>query len=202
MVTSLFEKSKTFEISCGPVVLRPITMECATDEYVSWLNDPAVNEYLEVRFQKHTLESIKKFLGEIKKAPNAYFFSIHHDSLKFVGTVKLDEIKSVHSSAVVAYMVGDNNCWGKGVGTHAVAAACAFGIEKLDLVKIRACCYEGNTGSKAVLKKVGFVQEGCQRKQVVSKRGRENILDFGLLAEDFKRNRFPVEITRLNDKND
>jgi RimJ/RimL family protein N-acetyltransferase len=180
-------------IRCGPVVLRPIALTHATERYVAWLNDPEVNLYLETRFRTQTMDALTDYIKAAVKNPGVAQFAIHtSDDDTFIGNAKLSEIKERHFSAVVGYLIGDRRCWGHGIGTNAVGALCAFGFRKVGLKKIRASCYSSNAGSVALLKKVGFEQEGVQRYQVESNGGREDVYDFGLPDFAFDDDLFPA----------
>lgn len=180
-------------IKCNDVLLRPISVEYATSQYISWLNDPLINKYLEVRFENTTQELLELFLNSAIASSNVAFFAIHHgENHDFVGTVKLSDLKLQHLTGVVGFLVGDRRCWGKGVGTYAVGALCRFCIQELGLKKLRASCYESNIGSRRLLEKVGFNQEGTQRFQVESAHGREHLIDYGLVDIEFDRRSFPT----------
>ena len=76
--------------------------------------------------------------------------------------------------------------WGKGIMTWAVREVCREAFEKLDIVRIYAESYAHNMGSRRVLEKAGFVQEGTLR-QSVYKNGR--MLDsciYALLKEELR----------------
>ena len=38
------------------IFLRRLTEEDVSDDYVNWMNDPEINQYLESRFNKQTIE--------------------------------------------------------------------------------------------------------------------------------------------------
>ena len=42
------------------IYLRSLAVEDATEEYVSWLRDEEVNQFLEVHVSNHTLESVRE----------------------------------------------------------------------------------------------------------------------------------------------
>lgn len=170
-------------------------MEHATEDYVGWLNDPKTNRYLETRFRPQSLSTLRAFIERQIENPTVAFFAIHDgDNGRFLGSVKLSDIKEQHRSGVVGYFVGDQESWGRGIGTNAVGALCTFSMRQVGLKKIRASCYSGNLGSIRVLQKIGFTQEGRQRYQVEGPCGREDILDFGLTEHELNFENFPAII--------
>jgi [ribosomal protein S5]-alanine N-acetyltransferase len=54
--------------------------------------------------------------------------------------------------------------WGQGIMTAVVGRLCEFAFAELNLVKIEAQVFAGNSASAKVLQKCGFVQEGYLRK--------------------------------------
>ena len=47
------------------IFLRRLSPDDVTIDYVNWLNDPEVNQYLECRHNKHTLSSTKDYVSEL-----------------------------------------------------------------------------------------------------------------------------------------
>lgn len=74
-------------------------------------------------------------------------------------------------------------CWGQGIMTAVVRAACAHGFQELALRKITAHVFAGNDASARVLAKCGFVQEGFLREHYVKDGRAVDALLFGLLRE-------------------
>ncbi|MCK5345367.1 MAG: hypothetical protein KAR20_18280, partial [Candidatus Heimdallarchaeota archaeon] len=58
------------------IYLRALTEHDATDTYCSWLKDKDITQYLETRFQEHTIENIRQFIEEKNKSSNEFFFGI------------------------------------------------------------------------------------------------------------------------------
>ena len=54
--------------------LRLLTLDDVTETYVSWLNDPEVNKYLDTHGT--TLEELRKYVGDRLGKENCRFFGI------------------------------------------------------------------------------------------------------------------------------
>jgi RimJ/RimL family protein N-acetyltransferase len=90
-----------------------------------------------------------------------------------------------HGRGDIGYWVGIP-FQGKGYATAAVAEALRIAFTDMGMEKVEACAFLGNLGSRRVLEKNGFVQEGLTRKAVL-KRGRW--LDewvFGITREEWR----------------
>lgn len=73
--------------------------------------------------------------------------------------------------------------WGKGMMTEALKAVIAFGFHSLGLIRIQAKVMPENAGSVAVLKKIGFHEEGLLRQYPFG-RWITDTLMFSLLKKD------------------
>ena len=146
------------------IYLRPVVSEDATADYVGWLNDPEVNQYLESRFTKHTKKSVCKYIEGINADPSNHFFAIVEKEFgKHIGNIKLGPVNAVHSIGDVGLMIGDKNIWGKGYGTEAIKLITDYGLNTLGLHKVTAGAYASNPGSIRAFLKVGFIEEGRKK---------------------------------------
>jgi ribosomal-protein-alanine N-acetyltransferase len=143
------------------IFLRPITENDVTEEYVSWLNDKDVNQFLESRFVLASIQNVKKFIIETNLNSLNYFFAIClNETDKHIGNIKLGPINHHHKRGDIGLMIGDKNNWGKGFATQAIGLISEFGLNHLKLNKITAGCYSNNKGSEKSFLKNGFIIEG------------------------------------------
>lgn len=163
------------------VILRAISTEDATAEYVSWLNDQEVNQYTETRFQTHTLETLRQYITDRNADPNTYFFAItQKDTGKMIGSIKLGPVDLNHSRGEIGLMIGDKGSWGKGFASEAIKLISNFGFENLELHKIVAGAHVENQGSIKAFLKNGFEQEAILAKH---NRNRDGYSDVVRLAK-------------------
>ena len=50
------------DIESKRLQLRELNVADVTESYVSWLNNPEINQYLESRFFKHEFKDVKRFV--------------------------------------------------------------------------------------------------------------------------------------------
>ena len=146
------------------IILRQIKI--ATRQYVDWLNDIEVNRYLESRFTKQTMETCQDFINNANGDINTYFYGIYVKGVH-VGNIKL-HINPRHNYGNIGFLIGDKSNWGKGNTTEAIKTVVKFAFETLELKKVWAGVYEQNKGSIKALKKVGFTEEGRQKRHYLS----------------------------------
>lgn len=150
------------------IFLRPVDLSDATEEYVSWLNDKEVNQFLEIRFTKHTGVSLRTYIGKVIKSPNTLFWAIvRKDTEKHIGNIKLGPIDWNHKVGDIGIMIGDKNSWGKGFATEAIRLISDYAFKTLKLHKLTAGAYASNVGSIKVFMKLDFLEEGRRKKHVL-----------------------------------
>jgi RimJ/RimL family protein N-acetyltransferase len=144
----------------GIVELFLLDTNGVTDRYVSWLNDPAINRYLESRYVVHTLESTRTFVAGTLAHPDVLFLGIRHRALgQHVGNIKI-EINRRHGLGEVGILIGEQAVHGQGVGTDAISTLAGIARDELGVRKLSAGCYASNKGSERAFVKAGFVVEG------------------------------------------
>lgn len=177
------------EIFSGPnLCLRLVTQDDCTPKYLSWLQDPRINQYLETRWQAQTIESIRAFIEGIRSKDDSYLFAIiDRTGMNHIGNIKIGPIHPIHRYADVSYFIGDPSAWGKGFGTEAVILATRLAFDRLKIHRCQAGLYEGNIGSRRILEKAGYQLEGRFKKQLTTDGTHwEDHLWYGICAEDWR----------------
>lgn len=142
------------------ISLKRLTEEFATDTYACWMNDKAINQYLESRFCYQTIETLKEFIQSVSNDRNYAFAIIDNESGKHIGNIKIGSIDKRYSRADLGFLIGDKAFWGKGVASEAIGLCVTFAFEILKLHKIYGGVYSQNIGSIKAFLKNGFSQEG------------------------------------------
>ena len=170
------------------IYLREVRITDVNENYYKWLNDSAVNQYLETRYVPQSLENIKNYVEKMDGNPDEIFLAIcFKENDQHIGNIKLGPINWIHRFADISLLVGEKSYWGKGIATEAIKILVKFGFDVLNLHKLKAGCYSNNIGSSKAFTKVGFVQEGLLTKQwIVNGQYQDEIL-LGLCCEDWKR---------------
>jgi ribosomal-protein-alanine N-acetyltransferase len=82
---------------------------------------------------------------------------------RFLGTLGFWRLIKPHFRAEIGYELAPE-WWGQGVMPEAAGAALTFGFATMGLHSVEAQIHPENTGSRRVLEKLGFVQEGYFRE--------------------------------------
>jgi ribosomal-protein-alanine N-acetyltransferase len=173
------------EFDTGAVRLRLVRLSDCTPEYVAWLADPVVNQYLETRWSSHDLSAVRDFVSAMRARADSYLFAIIDRSTNaHVGNIKVGPINAHHGYADVSYFIGVRSAWGRGLATDAIRGASRLAFERLGLARVQAGVYENNIGSIRALEKAGYRLEGRFRRQLQSAAGRQDHLWYGLLPDE------------------
>ena len=179
------------KINGSRLYLKELTIKDISEKYILWLNDPEVNQFLESRFSKHTLENVQKFVEGARQSESTILLGIFvKDKMKHIGNIKIDQINIYHQHMSVGLMIGDKSEWGNGYATESIRMITKFAFEKLNISKISAGCYESNIGSKAAFEKSGYQVEGLLRSHVKLINCREGVWKMGYLASDFNASKY------------
>lgn len=147
------------------IYLRLLCPNDASKEYLKWLKDPSINQYLESRFNSYTLNLIKNYIRATNKNNSNFLFGIFLNSNnEHIGNIKIGNINSFHRFADLGIMIGKKELWGKGYGTEAIKLATRFAFRKLKLHKLFAGIYANNKGSYKAFFKCGYILAGRLRK--------------------------------------
>ena len=162
------------------LLLRTMLPEDVTETYVSWMNDPSVTQFLESRFEKHTLENLREYVGRMLGSPNTVLLAIlEKPGLRHIGNLKLGPIESVHERSEIGILIGEKDAWGHGYATEAIKTISRFAFQELGLRKLTAGCYATNVGSRRAFEKAGFTCEAVRPRHY---RSGEQIVDAVLLG--------------------
>jgi len=130
-----------------------------TAEYVSWLNDHSVTQYL-CTGRLPVSEDDVKILKDSRTNVRFAIVYTEKGSFEYVGTISLNNIDWVSRKGDIGYMLGKSSFWGRGIASRAIGLVSDYAFNRLGLNKVTAGVVEGNIGSAKALEKNGFKQYG------------------------------------------
>lgn len=167
------------------LIFRTLTKEDVSEEYVAWLNDPEVNQFLETRFSMQNLETCEQFVMQMQNDSASFLFGIFNKELdKHMGNIKLGFINVRHSSCQLSLFIGEKSQWGKGFATESIQAVTQWGFNELGLKRIEAGCYDNNMGSLRAFLKAGYAVEGFFKSSIVFGNKRIGSFWLGITKDD------------------
>ena len=178
-MNSIVLKGKTY-------ILKPLTQDDISYEYVLWLNDPDVNQYLEVRYISQTIETATSYIKDFYKEQECYIWGIYSDENKLIGNVNLQNINRHHNSAELGLMIGNKEFWGKSASEEAISLVLDYGFGKLSLNRVTGGTYSTNVGMIFTYKRLGFKREGVMRKCFLDGEKYVDGYRWGILSNEWK----------------
>jgi len=103
---------------------------------------------------------------------------------RFVGVSSLYEPDPWRRTARFSIVIGDRTCWGRGLGTRVAASVIDYGFATLGLRKISSDYLAPNQASRVLHQRVGFVEEGCLRRDAWRRGAWVDRILLSLLSDD------------------
>lgn len=166
--------------------LRQIALEDCTEEYVGWLNDSEVNQYLETKWSEQNMESIRFFVESQRENNHSILFAIlENETERHIGNIKIGPVHPHYKHADISYFIGEKDYWHKGIATEAIKLVSGFGFNELHLHRIEAGAYDCAVGSWRALERCGFKREGVFTEQVILKGSYIDTYRYALLESEY-----------------
>jgi RimJ/RimL family protein N-acetyltransferase len=166
------------------VQLEPLDAEYdISREYVTWLNDPAVFQFLGSKFPQ-TQHTIRRYVEQLVP-PNFIAKIIERESRQHVGNIAMHQFDPTHRTIELGIIIGAAAARGKGYGREACALAVRYAFDHLDVEKVTAGTVHGNDAMKSVFLSLGFKVEGTLRSQYFLQGARLDVFRFGILRAEF-----------------
>ena len=163
-IVEKFKKNSAL-ITGERIYLKIMREENATADYSGWLNDSAVNKYLETK--SATVQGLKNYITEKLADDNCLFFGIFMKAdNRHIGNLKLEPIDWRKKSAVFGILIGDKSYWGKGLATEATKLIVNFAFNKLNLVTLELGAIADNLAALRVYEKIGFKVDEIIKGQI------------------------------------
>lgn len=148
------------------IFLVPVT-RADTENIVRWRNQPSVRQYF-ICQDLFTPESHEHWLETMVDTGKVVQFIIYVKAEnRPIGAVYLRDIDRVNQKAEYGIFIGEEQYLGKGIGSAAAKLVLAYAFDELKLHKIMLRVFASNERAIASYEKVGFVQEGYFKDEVL-----------------------------------
>lgn len=129
--------------------------------YVSGLNDPDVNRYLQVRYTVQTFESVVDFVIRNETSDDSVLWGIwQQGASRHCGTVRLHGVDHRQGRAHIGVCVFERSAWGNRVGSGAISAVTLWTADVLNIRHVEAGIYADNLASQKAFLAAGYVWVG------------------------------------------
>jgi len=170
--------------------LRPLSEDDADGPYPAWLNDAAVcmgNSHHRFPYSKQlALEYIQQ---STRTNDDLVLAVVLKEGDQHIGNVALQRLHPVYRSAEFSILLGERSHWGKGYGMEAGRLLITHGFKALNLRRIACATFETNLAMKKLALALGMRKEGVRREAAYKDGKYVDIVEFGLLREEYDRSR-------------
>ncbi len=174
------------------LVLEPISVREINERYLSWLNNPQINQFLEVRAKKQTIEDIYQFINQLRSKKGCECFAVFTKESKLhIGNIAVSR-NNPNDQAVAYYgiLIGDQNASMLGLGAEASILILEFLFNTQNVRRVHGGALALNKKSWQLLEKLGFKREGTLRKAVVLSSGHiDDSYLYAILKEEWLKER-------------
>ena len=175
--------------------IRPITDNEINQNYIAWLNNSEVNQYLETRHIKQTEKKAVDYINSLRSRDKCDMLSIFDkETNSHIGNLTITSFNANNNGSVdFGIMIGDKTSRSIGIGAEVMIAFIDFIFSFEVIERISAGAASENMKSCKTLESIGFKREGVIRKVFPLKNGDKcDAIHYGLLKEEWndKRKKF------------
>jgi ribosomal-protein-alanine N-acetyltransferase len=170
--------------------LRTLREEDVDGPYLTWLNDAAVCQGNSHHVYPYTRPQALEYVRQATTSTRELILAVVHiETDRHIGNVALSGINAIYRTAEFSILLGDATIWGKGFGREAGRLLLAHGFYALNLNRVGCGTFATNEGMKKLARELGMKEEGV-RRQAAWKDGRfVDVVEFGILREEFEATR-------------
>lgn len=172
----------------GPrLCLRPLMENDAEGPYPNWLNDKETCQGTSHQIYPYSKRDAFEYIQASGNTDRKLILAIVlQEKNLHIGNIALQQINWIYRTAEFAILLGDKSQWSKGYGLEASRLLVNHGFCALNLNRISCATYENNEGMKKLAISLGMKQEGVRRNAAYKNGEYLDIVEFGLLKEEFK----------------
>lgn len=160
------------------IYLRPITAD-DTEIVVRWRNKPAVMGNFIHRKPVSREEHENWLADKVYKGLVHQFIVCRNEDDMPLGSVYLQHFEEEHKKAEEGIFIGEEQVYGKGIGTEAAKLMLRYVFEELRLHKVVARVLAYNKASIRTHEKAGYVQEAYFKDELFLDGKYEDLIFFG-----------------------
>ena len=168
------------------VILRPLEEADFEGNYAKWLNDKEVCEGNSHHTYPYTkADGLKYIRHALETRSECILAVVDKETKTHIGNIALQSINPIYRTAEFAIIIGERDFWGKGYAKDASKLIVAHGFNALNLERIACGTFDGNVGMEKLAAYLGMKEEGRRRGAVYKDGKRLDMLEFGVLREEF-----------------
>ncbi|RBI59526.1 GNAT family N-acetyltransferase [halophilic archaeon] len=149
-----------------------------------WVNNPEVRRYIHEFRLPYSREDCEKWLPEARddRARVDLLVCLENEP---IGRARLEPFHTKRRAANLGFLIAPEH-QGNGYATETAELLVEYGFTDLLLHRLEAKALAPNSGSRRVLEKIGFVEEGHKRKAAIADGEYVDEVYYGLLRTDWE----------------
>jgi ribosomal-protein-alanine N-acetyltransferase len=145
-------------------ILRPLTLQDATDRYLSWLREEQVRRYIMSAGSTRTLDDLRAFsAGRIGQRHVLFLGIFERAAGRHIGNIKFEPIDQARGTAEMGILIGEPDWRGRGVASEVVAATACWLRDHCKISRICLGVERENDAALSAYRHAGFRQTGVVR---------------------------------------
>jgi ribosomal-protein-alanine N-acetyltransferase len=160
--------------------------------YPTWFQDQEVCKYnSHGKFPKNA-DYFRAFYAALN-GEDEVVWALCHATDGHIGNLSLQAISLIDRNAEFAVILGDKRHWGKGIGFAAAGQLLRHGFEKLNLTRVYCGTAATNEPMRNLALRLGMMQEGVRRKHMYLEGQWVDMVEYGVLKDEFRFKRQAAE---------
>jgi RimJ/RimL family protein N-acetyltransferase len=182
------------------IFLRPLEEADCDGPYPGWFSDPEV-----CRFNSHHLfpysreEALDYVRGSQRSRTELVLAIVEVASGKHIGNIALQAIDYINRNAEFAILLGDRTSWGKGYSKEAGLLLLKHGFDEINLHRIYCGTHVENIPMQRLAAALYMQREGVRRDALFKNGEYAAVIEFGVLAGEFRESRSAGETTPVEE---
>jgi len=169
-------------LSGRTIKLRQFEIADVTPRYIAWLNDKTVNAFSQRAGIHTTAEDARAYINSL--GAGEMILAIEESELGHVGNIKFGPVDWANRRCDISILIGETECWGRGVGAQAVYLVTKHLFEEFALNRVDAGT--GNPAFSRLVEKLDWRLEGVLKQRVKLQDQYVDWYLFALLKSEFK----------------
>ncbi len=169
--------------------LRALERSDINEDYLCWINDPEVTEYMTTGTFPSNMEKLEEYYHRMTTSPNHVILAIvDKGAEKHIGNIALNDIDWISRMANLGIMIGDKQFWDKDYGTEATRLMVQYAFGRLNLHRVWLGVYAGHQSAIRAYQKAGFEVEGELKNELYRYGKYHNRVIMGITREKLQVN--------------
>lgn len=178
---------KSFFLKGKNVALRSLDESDIDGPWFEWFNDPETCRFTGHARYPNSMPRMKEHLERVSTSNNIFAFAIVDiSSGAHIGVISLQLLLQwIDRTAELAIVIGDPKATGKGYSKEACELLIRHAFLELNLNRVECGTFMTNEPMKKLALSLGMKQEGVRRQQMFRNGEYQDIVEYGLLRQEF-----------------